>query len=51
MSGDEDEFVLEEWFSKINLSVAAATKLRSNQIEDLHTLNLMREVDVDSLKL
>jgi hypothetical protein len=49
-SGDE-EFDVGAWFSKIRLTVAATTKIRGSQIEDLDTLLLLRESDIDAIKL
>ena len=48
---DDEEFVVDEWLSTINLSQAAAAKLKVNQLDDLSTLLLCRETHVDSLKL
>jgi hypothetical protein len=47
---DNEEFLIDEWFSSINLLVAASTKLRTNLIQDLNTLLLVRDVHVDNLK-
>jgi hypothetical protein len=52
MSGPlDEEFNIEDWFSEVQLTVAASTKIRGNQIEDLDTLLLVCDVDIESLKL
>ena len=52
MSGPRDEeCVIEEWFSSTRLTVAASTKIRAGQIEDLDTLLLMTDSDVETLRL
>ena len=51
MSDGEDDFEINRWFSDVGLSVAAATKVKTAQIEDQRTLLLMCEVDVLKLSL
>lgn len=46
----EDGFDIEKWYSEIQLTGVATTKVLANQIEDLNTL-LFCKTDVDTLKL
>ena len=49
--GGDDEWDADIWFAEIGLTKAAGTKIKANAIEDRKTLLLIRETDVDGLKL
>ena len=48
---DDEQLELREWFSRIRLSDSGVKKLQTNQITDVQTLLLLRECDVEQLKL